>query len=441
MTARLEIFYFDAGGGHRNALNCLRDVLAVRHPEWEIVPVDLQMLLEPVDPVHRMTARFAHPLHRMLDPVMANLTFAPVQSQSLYNSALRSGATYGFGAILPVLKMFIRRNSPQIEELLCKRWSALPLTKPDLVISVIPNFNGTIFRALESAWPAVPFVTIMTDLADCPPRFWMENQDQVVICGTETAFRQALKTGFYEPRKVFRVSGMLLRREFYEAPERAKSLSLQDLGLSQGRITVLVMFGGNGSAVSRQIVARLRLCRFKIQTIVMCGKNRDLFERLQGEANCHPVGYVANVGAYMQLADIFVGKPGPGSISEAIQLGCPVIVERNARTMPQERPNVQWIKETGVGVAVKNFGKDVVAAVEQVIEKLADYKTNIRRNVPANRAVFEVAEILDRVLAENSAASTVARAQKNNTLHGAETGVRRRARVSLGPALGEPQGH
>jgi hypothetical protein len=401
------------------------------------VPVDLQQLLEPVDPIHRMTVRVARPLHHMLDPMVANLTFAPVQLQSLYNSALRSGLTYGFGAILPVLKMFIRKHSTQIETLLHKRWIALQPTQPDLVVSVIPNFNGAIFRALESAWPAVPFVTIMTDLADCPPRFWMEDQNQIIICGTETAFRQALKTGFYDPRKVFKVSGMLLRREFYQAPERVEPLTLQDLGLSPDRTTVLVMFGGNGSAVSRQIVDRLRLCRFNVQTIVMCGKNRDLFERLQGEANCHPVAYVANVGAYMRLADIFVGKPGPGSISEAIQLGCPVIVERNARTMPQERPNVQWVKETGVGVAVKSFRKDVVAAVEQVIKKLADYKVNIRRNVPANRAVFEVAEILDRVLAENAGASAVARA----SLHRADKGVRRGASASLSPALGEPRGH
>ena len=43
----------------------------------------------------------------------------------------------------------------------------------------------------------------------------------------------------------------------------------------------------------------------------------------------------------MQLADFFIGKPGPGSISEAVQQGLPVIVVDNAWTMPQERYNAR----------------------------------------------------------------------------------------------------
>jgi len=41
----------------------------------------------------------------------------------------------------------------------------------------------------------------------------------------------------------------------------------------------------------------------------------------------------------MQLSDYFVGKLGPESVSEALVIGLPVIVERNARTMVQERYN------------------------------------------------------------------------------------------------------
>ena len=57
----------------------------------------------------------------------------------------------------------------------------------------------------------------------------------------------------------------------------------------------------------------------------------------------------------MQLADYFIGKPGPGSISEAVAMHLPVIVERNAWTMPQERYNADWLIEKGVGIALPNF--------------------------------------------------------------------------------------
>jgi len=38
------------------------------------------------------------------------------------------------------------------------------------------------------------------------------------------------------------------------------------------------------------------------------------------------IGFAQNVEHYMALADFFIGKPGPGSISEALQFHLPVIV-------------------------------------------------------------------------------------------------------------------
>ena len=40
-------------------------------------------------------------------------------------------------------------------------------------------------------------------------------------------------------------------------------------------------------------------------------------------------GFTAEMPYYMQLSDFFIGKPGPGSISEAIAMRLPVIVESN----------------------------------------------------------------------------------------------------------------
>ena len=48
---------------------------------------------------------------------------------------------------------------------------------------------------------------------------------------------------------------------------------------------------------------------------------------------------------YMQLADYFIGKPGPGSISEAVFMRLPVIVNCNAWTLPQERYNTVWVRQ------------------------------------------------------------------------------------------------
>ena len=66
----------------------------------------------------------------------------------------------------------------------------------------------------------------------------------------------------------------------------------------------------------------------------------------------------------MQLADYFIGKPGPGSISEAVAMRLPVIVERNAWTLPQERYNADWVREQGMGIVLPNF-RGIAPAVDE----------------------------------------------------------------------------
>ena len=66
----------------------------------------------------------------------------------------------------------------------------------------------------------------------------------------------------------------------------------------------------------------------------------------------HVEGFTREVPRFMRLADFFIGKPGPGSISEAVAMGLPVIIERNHWTLPQERYNADWVEEQGVGIAL-----------------------------------------------------------------------------------------
>jgi 1,2-diacylglycerol 3-beta-galactosyltransferase len=98
----------------------------------------------------------------------------------------------------------------------------------------------------------------------------------------------------------------------------------------------------------------------------------------------------------MQLADFFIGKPGPGSVSEALAMQLPVIVECNAWTLPQERYNAEWIVEKEVGLVLRSFDK-IDAAVAQLIEPaaLARYRANAA--ALHNRAVFEIPDFLDQI--------------------------------------------
>ena len=110
----------------------------------------------------------------------------------------------------------------------------------------------------------------------------------------------------------------------------------------------------------------------------------------------HVEGFTTEVPRLMRLSDAFIGKPGPGSISEAVQQGLPVIVVRNAWTMPQERYNTQWVVENGAGIVLDSF-KTIDAGVSQVTANLDLYRQSVNRI--HNRAVFEIPDILESILA------------------------------------------
>jgi UDP-N-acetylglucosamine:LPS N-acetylglucosamine transferase len=375
----VDLVFFDAGGGHRAAANALNSVLKDQQRPWNVRLVNLQELLDPLDIFRKITG---------------------VRLENLYNLILAKGWTLGSGQLLKLIHLVIRMNHGAGVRLLEQHWRE---TRPDLVVSLVPNFNRVLYDALRQARPATPYVTILTDLADYPPHFWMERQKQYLICGSDRAMEQARDLG-YAPEDVFRASGMIMRPKFYQPVEVDRAAERIRLGLDADRPTALVMFGGQGSRVMLDIAARLGRSGLPLQLIMMCGHNESLAGRLKAmqlPVPMHVVGFTAEIPYFMRLADFFIGKPGPGSISEAIAMQLPVIVERNSWTLPQERYNAEWVLENRVGFVVRNF-REIVGATRGLLETgtLESYCANTA--AIRNRAVFEIPDILERLLAKAS---------------------------------------
>jgi 1,2-diacylglycerol 3-beta-galactosyltransferase len=133
--------------------------------------------------------------------------------------------------------------------------------------------------------------------------------------------------------------------------------------------------------------------------LAICGKNAKLREKLQNMPRTAPMfveGFTKDVPRYMQLAEYFIGKPGPGSISEAVAMRLPVIVERNAWTLPQERYNAEWVREMGVGTVLPNF-RGIARAVRELLDPAAYQRFRDATGCLENRAVFEIPDILERI--------------------------------------------
>ncbi len=197
---------------------------------------------------------------------------------------------------------------------------------------------------------------------------------------------------------IFQTSGMILKPKFYEKIIVDRAAERKKLGLEPDCPTGIVLFGGHGSQVMIDITRKLNESGSGVQLILICGHNQKLaadLRKLQTKKPIAVMGFAQNVEYYMALADFFIGKPGPGSISEALQFHLPVIVERNSSTLPQERFNAEWVTEKGYGIVVPRFRK-IAPAVQRLLQSATFDEFRRKASEYSNRALFEVPAILEQ---------------------------------------------
>jgi hypothetical protein len=225
---KLTIVFHDGGGGHRNAAEALKGVLTKQENPWDVRLLNIQELLDQLDVIRNLTG---------------------LRIQDTYNQILRRGWTRIALPLLRLLQFVIRLLHKRTVKILREYWLANPT---DMVLSAIPHFNREIAESVSELPKVPPFVTLITDLADFPPHFWIERESQYIIAGTERAKRQALEIGHPE-NSIFLTSGMVLKPKFYEPVNVDREVEHRKLGLDADCPTGIVLFGGHGSSAMLEI--------------------------------------------------------------------------------------------------------------------------------------------------------------------------------------------
>src|SRR5215471_2890651 len=180
---RIELGFFDAGGGHRAAATALEMAIRAQNRPWETHLLNLQELLDELDILKK---------------------YANIRIQDFYNNMLRTGWTLGSTQLMRVLQLVIRMYHRPMVRMLEKYWRQ---SQPDMLVSFVPHFNRALGESFARAFRGRPFVTVLTDIADYPPHFWIERQPQFLVCGSARAVEQARALGHADER-IFRTSGM-----------------------------------------------------------------------------------------------------------------------------------------------------------------------------------------------------------------------------------------
>ncbi len=216
-------------------------------------------------------------------------------------------------------------------------------------ITVCTHFMpaGIISHLMEKEAFQTRLAIVVTDM-DCHAMWLSRRFHRYFVAIDETkAHLEALGL----PPERITVSGIPIDPVFADPVDRQATRAAY--GLDPHRTTLLLSAGALGVGPTELIVERLNQLRHKIQCLVVCGKNPEVKARVERAAAADParfsiLGYTDRMHELMQISDLFIGKPGGLTTSEALACGLPMAV---FSPIPgQEERNSDHLLEEGVAI-------------------------------------------------------------------------------------------
>ncbi len=207
-------------------------------------------------------------------------------------------------------------------------------------------------------------------------RFWLFDSADFYLANIQEQKEEMIKLGINQD-KIF-VCGITLRPKIEVNAELIK----QKLGINSNQKTLLLASGSQGTGVDRNLIDEL-LAKSQAKIIVVCGKNKVLFENLSERyqnANCIILGYYSPMEELYAVADLFISKPGGLSTAEALRYNLPILV---SHLLPgQEELNYNYLQEKSLVMP------EPINLVSSAIEELESGE--FRQNLASSQALLEI---------------------------------------------------
>jgi len=173
-------------------------------------------------------------------------------------------------------------------------------------------------------------------------------------------------------------------------------------GLQTGKPTLLLSAGALGVGPTEMVVRRLMELHHDTQTIVICGKGEELQDQIRGIVGArnprfHIQGYTDRMHELMQISDLFIGKPGGLTTSEALACGLPMCI---VSPIPgQEERNSDHLLEKGI--AIKSNDLTTLSWKIDGLLGDADRMAAMRRNALAIGRPHAAKDVVETLLNDN----------------------------------------
>lgn len=348
------LFLFsDTGGGHRSATEAIIEALQLEYGD--------QLTTQMVD-IFRDAA--PPPLNRMpeLYPYMVKVPQVWETGYRLSNG--RHRASLLTEPPYPYVRRRLRR--------------VIQGYQSDLIVSVHPLANAPFLRALGTKRP--PFVTVVTDLATTHA-LWYHPDVDLCLVPTEEARQRALKYNL--KAKQVQVVGLPVANRFCQSTGSRKALR-QQLGWPTDLPVAVLVGGGEGMGPLEKTALAISEERLPLALVIIAGRNQKLKTRLDShrwEIPTFIYGFVHEMPTFMRAADILLTKAGPGTITEALNAGLPMILY--SRLPGQEDGNVAYVVSEGAGVWAPR--------AHEILVTLRDWLTHPQKRLTAAENCHRIA--------------------------------------------------
>ncbi|MDX1600686.1 MAG: glycosyltransferase [Anaerolineales bacterium] len=363
--SRILFLFSDTGGGHRSAAEAVIEALENHYPDCcETVLVDVLKEYAP-RPIDRLPEAY---------PKMVKVPEAWAIGFRLLDGHRRGRALTA--AVWPYVRS-------QVRQLVSEQ-------PADLIVSVHPLLTAPVLKALGDDRPQ--FITIVTDLVS-GHALWYHRQADLTIVPTVEARERAMECGL-PPEKV-RVIGLPVAERFCQPVGDEQELR-RELDWPTDIPMVLVVGGAEGMGPIYETARAIARQQGEFGLAVVAGRNERLkkkLERVDWEVPTKVYGFERRMPMMMQAATLLVTKAGPGTITEALNAGLPMVLY--SRIPGQEEGNVDYVSEKAVGVWAPG-PQATAAAVRRWLndkEGLEEAAETCRR-IARPRAAVEIAETL-----------------------------------------------
>jgi len=372
---RIVLLFSDTGGGHRSAAEAIAEAVEIEFP-----------------------GRFQT---RLLD---AFKSYAPIplnQSAALWPELVRRPQTWGLayrlsngrqrGRVLTAITWpYVRRAAQRL----------VSEVAADAIVCVHPLFIAPVLKALGPHRP--PFVTVVTDIVSTHA-LWYHHQADVCCVPTQAAYERALTFGMRQEQ--VRLVGLPVADRFCQPPGDRETLP-RALGWPTDRPTVLVVGGGEGMGPLFETARALARGGGSFALAIVAGRNETLRHRLNAATWDVPTkiyGFERRMPDMMRAATLLVTKAGPGTITEAMNAGLPMVLY--SYVPGQEEGNAAYVVVTGAGVWAPG-PEATAAAVRRWLARPDEIARASRAALTAARpqAAREVARLLASLIEERTPA-------------------------------------